>query len=146
MVAVTNNDFFFQNGLYWVHNFSHLDVSTSLSIVRLVPLDRIVIIITVMMLTIIVMILEMKSLTFFSANARRFVGTRACMHNRYYALRLGLCTDSKFRKLKRVVWNQSLQRRFISELFTWLENVEKKIRTDAYVIFALVALQIVIRY
>ena len=38
-----------------------------------------------------------------------------------------------------------MQRRFIAELLTWLENVENEIRTDAYVIFALVALQIVRR-
>ena len=38
-----------------------------------------------------------------------------------------------------------MQRCFIAELLTWLENVENEIRTDAYVIFALVALQIVRR-
>ena len=38
-----------------------------------------------------------------------------------------------------------MQPRFIAELLTWLENVENEIRTDAYVIFALVALQIVRR-
>ena len=38
-----------------------------------------------------------------------------------------------------------MQRRFIAQLLTWLENVENEIRTDAYVIFALVAIQIVRR-
>ena len=42
----------------------------------LVSLAGIVLIITVMILTMIVMILEMEPLTFFSANARRFVRTR----------------------------------------------------------------------